>query len=442
LETIHEHAAQLLEQHSETALVRDRHADSFVRLAEVAGPQLRGSTQVAWSRRLSTELGNLQAALGWLREQADAARGLRLLGYLGEFWCDRYGNSEGLAQLRWFLELPAGNPATADRARTLGVAGWQAIFHGDDAASIQFSEQAWALWQQLDDQTYLPFLCVSLGMAYTGVGVEARAARYSEEAVRLGRALSDTRSVARALNNLGVTARDRGEHALATALVDEALTVARGADDEDSMALTLLNLGYQTLTHDDVGRAGDFLRQSLRLYQALGQPWGVVSCVEILALIAQQHGLAAHAVQLLSAAQALHTRLNIADQGAFGAERAAAVHTLRASLGDDAYAVAWSRGQAMTPEEFIAEIHAYAESSREYGAAAVERSAPAHAHGLSPRELDVLRLVVDGRSNQEIATALYISPSTVANHLASIMNKLGLESRTAVATWAVRQGVV
>jgi predicted ATPase len=64
LETIHDHAAELLEQHSATALVRDRHADTFVRLAEVAGPQLQGSTQVAWSRRLSAELGNLHAALG------------------------------------------------------------------------------------------------------------------------------------------------------------------------------------------------------------------------------------------------------------------------------------------------------------------------------------------------------------------------------------------
>ena len=61
---------------------------------------------------------------------------------------------------------------------------------------------------------------------------------------------------------------------------------------------------------------------------------------------------------------------------------------------------------------------------------------------LSPRELDVLRLVVDGRSNQEIATALFISRPTVANHVASILSKLGVDSRTAAATWAVRQGLV
>ncbi len=62
-------------------------------------------------------------------------------------------------------------------------------------------------------------------------------------------------------------------------------------------------------------------------------------------------------------------------------------------------------------------------------------------HPLSPRELDVLRGIVAGHSNAEIAGGLFISPNTVTNHVANIMNKLGLDSRTAVATWAVRNGV-
>jgi DNA-binding CsgD family transcriptional regulator len=60
---------------------------------------------------------------------------------------------------------------------------------------------------------------------------------------------------------------------------------------------------------------------------------------------------------------------------------------------------------------------------------------------LSARELEVLRLVVEGRSNKEIADALFISPHTVGSHIANIMNKLDLDSRTAVATWAMRHGV-
>jgi DNA-binding NarL/FixJ family response regulator len=60
---------------------------------------------------------------------------------------------------------------------------------------------------------------------------------------------------------------------------------------------------------------------------------------------------------------------------------------------------------------------------------------------LTSREVEVLRLLVDGRSNQEIAAALFITPHTAIRHVANIMNKLGVDSRTAAAAWAIRQGV-
>jgi pimeloyl-ACP methyl ester carboxylesterase/class 3 adenylate cyclase/DNA-binding CsgD family transcriptional regulator len=60
---------------------------------------------------------------------------------------------------------------------------------------------------------------------------------------------------------------------------------------------------------------------------------------------------------------------------------------------------------------------------------------------LTPREIDVLRLLVDGRTNQEIARALSIGSSTVATHVINILGKLGVESRTAAATWAIRHGL-
>jgi NarL family two-component system response regulator LiaR len=53
----------------------------------------------------------------------------------------------------------------------------------------------------------------------------------------------------------------------------------------------------------------------------------------------------------------------------------------------------------------------------------------------------VLRLLIEGRSNREIATALYISPKTAANHVASILAKLGVESRTAAVSYSLRHGL-
>ena len=61
---------------------------------------------------------------------------------------------------------------------------------------------------------------------------------------------------------------------------------------------------------------------------------------------------------------------------------------------------------------------------------------------LTPRELDVLRLVAQGLSNSDIARRLFLSEHTVHRHLANILRKLGLSSRAAAAAWGVRTGLV
>jgi DNA-binding NarL/FixJ family response regulator len=62
--------------------------------------------------------------------------------------------------------------------------------------------------------------------------------------------------------------------------------------------------------------------------------------------------------------------------------------------------------------------------------------------GLTPRELDVLRLVGEGKADKEIALALGIGERTARTHVSSILGKLGLSSRTQAALWAVRKGLV
>jgi DNA-binding CsgD family transcriptional regulator len=62
--------------------------------------------------------------------------------------------------------------------------------------------------------------------------------------------------------------------------------------------------------------------------------------------------------------------------------------------------------------------------------------------GLSPRELEVVRLVAAGRSNQAIAAQLVLSEKTVARHLSNIFGKLGVGSRTAAAAYAYEHGLV
>ncbi len=61
---------------------------------------------------------------------------------------------------------------------------------------------------------------------------------------------------------------------------------------------------------------------------------------------------------------------------------------------------------------------------------------------LSQREMEVLKLMVDGYSNPEIATALYLSPNTIKTHIRGIMNKLAVDDRVQAAVVALRAGLV
>jgi NarL family two-component system response regulator LiaR len=107
----------------------------------------------------------------------------------------------------------------------------------------------------------------------------------------------------------------------------------------------------------------------------------------------------------------------------------------KADATESAWEQAWAEGRSKSFESAVTALQ------YEHGDSDGGQPGASAAH-LSKREGDVLRLLAAGRSNQEIADALFISSHTVANHVTNILNKLGVESRTAAAIYAVRNGLV
>jgi len=102
---------------------------------------------------------------------------------------------------------------------------------------------------------------------------------------------------------------------------------------------------------------------------------------------------------------------------------------LRDVMNDNDFDTAWSEGAALSTEEAIA----YARRGRG------QRKRPTSGWAsLTPTELDVVRLVSEGLSNNDIATRLFVSPRTVQTHLTHVYTKLGLTSRVQLVQEAAR----
>ena len=111
---------------------------------------------------------------------------------------------------------------------------------------------------------------------------------------------------------------------------------------------------------------------------------------------------------------------------------------LRAAMGAEAFDAEYAAGRALDPAQVVAVLGRTDAAS---GQAPVSVSGDA-VTVLTPRELDVLKLVAQGLSNPDIAERLVLSEHTVHRHLANILGKLSLSSRAAAAAWGVRTGLV
>jgi DNA-binding NarL/FixJ family response regulator len=135
------------------------------------------------------------------------------------------------------------------------------------------------------------------------------------------------------------------------------------------------------------------------------------------------------------------------DEYVYGALRAGASGFLLKSASGDALVNAVkvvAGGEALlAPEVTRRVIEEFARATRDGATAGIEHVAPADAIGdLSEREVEVLQLMAQGMSNQEIAKDLYLSSTTVKTHVSHILTKLGVRDRVQAVVEAYDSGIV
>jgi len=151
--------------------------------------------------------------------------------------------------------------------------------------------------------------------------------------------------------------------------------------------------------------------------------------LECLAVLAAEGGRHREAARLFGAAHAIRQRNSAVRLKIYDAGHEASVGALRGVMGENDFDAAWAEGAALTTEAAIA----YAQRGRVAG----KRPASGW-EAVTPTEHDVVRLVSEGLTNNEIATRLFVSPRTVQTHLTHVYTKLGLTSRVQLVQEAAR----
>jgi ATP/maltotriose-dependent transcriptional regulator MalT len=481
LETLHEYAREKLEEHGELDSAADAHFDYFLQFAERAERESFGREQILWMRRLDAEQNNLRAALEWsLSRDGRVEMGLRLAGALGAYWDDRGYLSEGRQWCTQLLSKTEHARPGMERARALRTLarlvfeqGYfpdaRVIFEqslqmsralGDDlGVAAAFNGMGTVeMWQgeyDLSQSLYEQSLAIArrLGSrhvtktALSNVGVilmrkeEYQAAQLPlEEALAINRELGDGAGVAVTLTQQGSVAYHLGEYDKAKGLIEESLAMARELGVEYAIAFGLARLGMVALRQRDLQRAEALLLDGLTRARSSGirrwSRWYLAGLAEI----ARMQGMVTRAAKLLGASEGALSAAGAHYEPATRAEIDRIIASVRAELDEETFERLRTEGRAMVLEEIIA----HTGPPTKAGETIITEGQHVYPDGLTEREVEVLRLIALGRSNQEIGQDLVLSRRTVERHVSNIYQKIGAAGKVARASasaYALRNGL-
>jgi ATP/maltotriose-dependent transcriptional regulator MalT len=252
------------------------------------------------------------------------------------------------------------------------------------------------------------------------LGDTADAKRRFQASYALRKDFGDLQGMAITLNSLGRIALLEGDNAEARRCYEQAQTIFHDLGDKADLATSLEGMGSSACAMRHYDEARRYLREALQLSGSQREALTLSIFVAIGELFLQT-GQGARGIELLAfVLRHPGSDHDARDRGHRLLNRysAAAEVTQRASTTEDFEAFT----TALLGELLIHEDRALIGQTPQAGETLIEP--------LSEREMEILVLIADGRSNREIADSLFLSVATVKWYLTHIYGKLGVESRT------------
>jgi predicted ATPase/DNA-binding CsgD family transcriptional regulator/Tfp pilus assembly protein PilF len=360
-----------------------------------------------------------------------------------------------------------GTAAKRNLAYALAVLAYGALLQGDFGAARELAEEGVRLFREVGEAWGTALALNHFGRATLELGDPVAARPLLEESAALFRLVGDRLLLAMPLSTLGLVALRQGDDAGARASCEQALSVARETGDEYLIAEALAQLGTVALHVGDSGQSTALYQQSLALIWTRGPQEYIAEDLAGLAAAASLLGQPERAARLFGAVEALREVSGIRPALLPRADYDRTVEGIRTHLDEATFAQAWEQGRAMPLEQAIEEALATQDepptgtkfqqvneeetssvvppgspSSQPPRALSPRRTLKQHFGGLTARELDVLRLLAQGRTSAQIAEQLVIGVVTVNFHVRSIYSKLGVSSRSAATRYAIEHKLV
>ena len=415
-------------------------ASALLNLAGVTEDQPQAQALVQESLAISRQLGDKFTLAEGLQNIAG------ILMNQGKFAQARAAVEENLSLRKQIHDLDGMGTAYMEL-------GGIAFFQGKSAEADVHYADSMECFRKVGNKGFVSRTLFNQAMVAFSAGDFELAAQKCEQAIAIGQELRENTIVAVGLFRLGRVSWAQGDYDLASRRYKEVLKIAQDTGIKPLLAWAHFSLAMAAVYQASYSEADDHLKESSSLWREARDVEDVGFELLILAELAHDRGQLQIAAQLFGAAEhflpsyALKV-LSPAEIQNFENLRFA----VQDALGEKSYQQAWSAGMAMTLEQALDLALSLSGKINQPGAgpqpvgveslsptvAARHPDADALVEPLSARELEVLRMIAAGSTNQEIAQKLYIDVGTVKSHNTHIFAKLGVKNRTQAVTRARR----